>query len=165
MSAQAALPFARLHSLIFGPWCACRKLLAIRNYRPASNALLLQILALGRQLRLPPLPRCQCVQTCGACWLLGTLSSPVAHRAMLALPTEIRLPAGGAPVLVPVPSHAHPWCIPLAGYRLPASSLVIGCSFVTLRLDFFPFPFVLVPSSLAAPPWRFGWTCPLSLCP
>ena len=39
LSAQAALPFARRPSLPFGPCRACRKPLAIRNSRHASNAL------------------------------------------------------------------------------------------------------------------------------
>ena len=62
-SAQGASPSALLQSLIFGPWCACHALPAIRSCKPASAALLLLVLllslspnlALGLQARLPPL--------------------------------------------------------------------------------------------------------------
>ena len=60
-----ASPSALLHSLIFGPWCACRAPQAIRSCKPASAALLLLILlslspnlALGLQARPPPRPQC-----------------------------------------------------------------------------------------------------------
>ena len=63
-SVQGASPSAPLHSLIFGPWCACRAPPVIRSCKPASAALLLLILllslspnlALGLQARLLPLP-------------------------------------------------------------------------------------------------------------
>ena len=102
LSAQVASPFPRRHSLIFGPRCVCRKPPAIRSYRPASDALLLQtplqILALGRRLTLLPPPSCSSLYTCGASWPLGGVLSPGSHGAMLALLIGVRLPAGGRTV-------------------------------------------------------------------
>ena len=46
---------------------------------PVFSALLLQILAQGRRPLLLPLPSCQCLQTCGACW------TGVPRRALLPL--------------------------------------------------------------------------------
>ena len=45
LSALAASPSARLHFQISELWCVSRKPLATKNYRPASSALSLRILA------------------------------------------------------------------------------------------------------------------------
>ena len=69
------LAFCSRHSLIFGPWCVCPT-----DLHALLLQILLQILALGRRLRLPPLPSCRCVQTCGASWAGGPLR-PLAPMA------------------------------------------------------------------------------------
>ena len=95
LSVPVASPFARRHSLICEPWCVRQKPLAIRSYRPASDAhllpTLLQTLALGWRLTLLPPPSCRSLYMCGASWPLGAFC-PLAPVCTV---DRGKLPAGG----------------------------------------------------------------------
>ena len=76
---------------------------------------------------------CKCVALAG----FGDLVVPCylsrhVHTAYRDKAARWWLNPGRAPLLVPVPSRAHPWCIPSAGCRLPAGNRdpawVVCCS-------------------------------------
>ena len=121
------MPFARHHSLIFGPWCVCREPLIIRSFRPVFDALSL--------LTLLQTTSCCCHNALVRYELAGLLTTPGAPCALLALLTGARLPAGCRTLVCPsalcLPARALALCCPAAGCRLPAGSrdpaVVTGC--------------------------------------
>ena len=68
-----------------------------------------QNLALGRWLRLRPLPGGRYVHVCGASWPRGASSSPDSPCDMLALPTGVRLRTSGRTLAGPSPGAYHLW--------------------------------------------------------